>query len=368
MISPVWKEKEGRWRIQARKDGKVFSFSSSVPGPKGRKEVLRKYENWYYGEASGDKTVKKVAEEFLEDVKARRGESSAAYEQYERYIRLYILPKLAQKKICKVTLRDWQKVINEASGSHKALSEKTLINLRGIIMGLIHFGYEDYQCELPRGKLYIPQGHWKKEKEILEKDQIKRLLEPSDLWYYPVFVFGLMTGMRPGEILGLRLEDLGSDCVYIRRSVNSRGYITEGKNENARRMIPIGSYTNSILLKTIKRNQDMKLRTEWIFCSKDGSKGNQSTMRNQWMKLKKERQLSGTVYSLRHTFISMMKNVMPETMIKDIVGHSVSMQTFHTYGHIMQSDKENAAKIIDLTFFGSGDIFGDTESITDEQK
>lgn len=64
MISPVWKEKEGRWRIQARKDGKVFSFSSSVPGPKGRKEVLRKYENWYYGEASGDKTVKKVAEEF----------------------------------------------------------------------------------------------------------------------------------------------------------------------------------------------------------------------------------------------------------------------------------------------------------------
>lgn len=368
MITPVWKEKEGRWRIQARKDGKVFSFSSSVPGSKGRKEVLRKYENWYYGEASGEKTVKRVADEFLEDVKARRGENSAAYELYERYIRLYIVPKLAQKKICKVTLRDWQKVINEASGSHKQLSEKTLINLRGIIMGIIHFGYEDYQCELPRGNLYIPRGHWKKEKEILEKDQIKRLLEPSELWYHSLFCFLLMTGMRPGEALGLRIEDIGEDCVYIRRSVNSRGYITEGKNENARRMIPIGSYTSSILIKTIKRNEDMKLRTEWIFCSKDGSQGNQSTMRNQWIQLKKERQLSGTVYSLRHTFISMMKNVMPETMIKDIVGHSVNMSTMLTYGHIMKDDKQKAAEIIDLTFFGSGDIFGDTESTTDEQK
>ena len=367
MITPVWKEKEGRWRIQARKDGKVHSFSSSIPGPKGRKEVLRKYENWYYGEASGEKTVKRVSEEYLEDVKARRGENSAAYELYERYIRLYITPKLGTKKICKVTLRDWQRLINEASGQNKPLSEKTLINLRGIIMGIIHFGYEDYQCELPRGNLYIPCGHWKKEKEVLEKDQIKRLLEPSELWYYPVFVFGLMTGMRPGEILGLKITDLDDDCVYIRRSVNSRGFITEGKNENARRMIPIGSYTRSILLKTIKRNQDKNLRTEWIFCSRDGSMGNQSTMSNQWIQLKKERQLSGTVYSLRHTFISMMKNVMPETMIKDIVGHSVSMQTFHTYGHIMKSDKASAAKIIDLTF-GSGDIFGDTESTTGEQK
>lgn len=367
MAIPKWDEKGKRWRLQVQKDGKRYSFSSSTAGTKGRKEVLQKYESWYYGEGSGQKSVRKVSEEYLNDVKARCGADSEAYTQYERYIRLYILPRCGNRKICKMTLRDWQSVINEATGQNKALSEKTLKNLRGVIMALIKFGYEDYQCELPRGNLYIPCGHWKKEKEVLEKDQIKRLLEPSELWYYSVFVFGLMTGMRPGEILGLKITDLDDDCVYIRRSVNSRGFITEGKNENARRMIPIGSYTRSILLKTIKRNQDKNLRTEWIFCSRDGSKGNQSTMRNQWNQLKKERQLSGTVYSLRHTFISMMKNVMPETMIKDIVGHSVSMQTFHTYGHIMKSDKASAAKIIDLTF-GSGDIFGDTESTTGEQK
>ena len=360
MTSPKWDGK--RWRIRVMKEGRPFSFSSSVPGAKGRKEVQQKYDQWFYGEASGSKTVGRVAQEFLEDVKARRGENSEAYSQYERYIRLYIAPRIASVKICKVTLRDWQSVINEASGRNKALSEKTLKNLRGIIKGIIKFGYEDYQCELLRGNLYIPKGHSKKEKEILQKDDARRLLEESDLWYHPLFCFLLLTGMRPGEALGLQVDDVRGSIVTIKRSVNAAGQITEGKNENARRVVPIGNMTRAILDKTIQRNNEYKLHTKWIFCSPDGSMGNQSTMRNHWEKLKKERNLPGTVYSLRHTFISMMKNVLPEQSIKDIVGHSVSMTTFETYGHFVDGDQKRAAEIIDLTF---GQNLGQNESTTD---
>ena len=360
MISPKWDGK--RWRIREMREGRTFSFSSSVPGTRGRKEVIRKYEQWYYGEASGSKTVGRVAQEFLEDVKARRGETSEAYIQYERYVRLYIAPKIASMKICKVTLRDWQSVINEARGRNKALSEKTLKNLRGIIKGIIKFGYEDYQCELLRGNLYIPKGHSRKEKEILQKDDARRLLEESDLWYHPLFCFLLLTGMRPGEALGLQVDDVKQNIVNIKRSVNASGQITEGKNENARRVVPIGNMTREILDKTIERNERYNLGTKWIFCSPDGSMGNQSTMRNHWEKLKKERDLPGTVYSLRHTFISMMKNVLPEQSIKDIVGHSVSMTTFETYGHFVDGDQQRAADIIDLTF---GQNLGQNESTTD---
>ena len=249
-----------------------------------------------------------------------------------------------------MTLRDWQAVINEARGQNKPLSEKTLKNLRGMIMAIIKFVYEDYQCEMPRGRLYIPKGHSKNEKEILQKDDVRRLLEQSDLWYHPLFCFLLLTGMRPGEALGLKVSDFSQDKVTIRRAVNARGFVTEGKNENAKRMIPIGELTSGILRKTIQRNEEYNLRTEWIFCSPDGSQGNQSTMRNHWLALKKERDLPGTVYSLRHTFISMMKNVLPEQTIKDIVGHSVSMDTFGTYGHILDGADRRAAEVIDLTF------------------
>ena len=361
MKTPKWDGQ--RWRIQEQRDGKRFSFSSNVPGAKGRKEVIRKYESWYYGEGTGEKSVNQVASEYLEDVKARRGADSEAYIQYERYIRLYISPAFGKKKMCKMTLHDWQSIINNSKGRNKQLSEKTLKNLRGIIMGIIRFGYGDYQCELPRGVLYIPKGHFKLEKEILQRDDVRRLLQPSDLWFHPLFTFLLLSGCRPSEALGLQVGDIEGDRIYIRRGVNASGKITEGKNENARRMIPLSDLAKSILHKTIKRNEDKKLHTEWIFCSPDGSQGNQSTMRNHWAALKKERNLPGTVYSLRHTFISMMKNVMPEQMIKDIVGHSVSFDSFGTYGHILDTESREAASIIDLTL---GAHFGADESTTGE--
>ena len=85
----------------------------------------------------------------------------------------------------------------------------------------------------------------------------------------------------------------------------------------------------------------------------------EADVKQLWLQLKKERQLPGTVYSLRHTFISMMKNVMPEQMIKDICGHSISMDTFGTYGHIIDGESHQAASIIDLTF---GQNLGQNES------
>ena len=348
MNTPKWDGE--RWRIRFMKEGKTFSFSSKTPGSKGRKEVMAKFDQWYYSEGTGEKTVSRVASEFLEDVAARRGASSEAYTQYERYIRLYIVPRCGSRKICKMTLRDWQRIINEAQGAKKPLSEKTLKSLRGIIMGIIKFGYQDYQCELLRGDLYIPRGRYKGEKEILQNYDIKKLLEPSDLWYHPLFCFLLLTGMRPGEALGLQISDFSYNRVTIRRAINAKKQITEGKNENARRVIPIGELADGILRQTIRRNEEMNLDTEWIFCSPDGSQGNQSTMRNHWNQLKKERGLPGSVYSLRHTFISMMKSVLPEQSIKDVVGHSVSMDTFGTYGHIIEGEDKKIAQVIDLTF------------------
>ena len=348
MNTPKWDGE--RWRIRFMQEGRAFSFSSKTPGPKGRKEVMAKFDKWYYSEGTGEKTVSRVASEFLEDVAARRGASSEAYTQYERYIRLYIAPRCGSRKICKMTLRDWQRIINEAQGAKKPLSEKTLKSLRGIIMGIIKFGYQDYQCELLRGDLYIPRGRYKGEKEILQNYDIKKLLEPSDLWYHPLFCFLLLTGMRPGEALGLQVSDFSYNRVTIRRAINAKKQITEGKNENARRVIPIGELADGILRQTIRRNEEMNLDTEWIFCSPGGSQGNQSTMRNHWNQLKKERGLPGSVYSLRHTFISMMKSVLPEQSIKDVVGHSVSMDTFGTYGHIIEGEDKKIAQVIDLTF------------------
>lgn len=348
-MTPTW---DGhRWRIRVMVEGRTHSFSSSVPGAKGRKEVMRKYNDWLYNEASGEKTFGRVADEYLEDLEARNGKTSGSYIQSECYIRLYLRPALASRKMCKLTLRDYQSVINGACGaSGKPLSHKTLSNIRAILMGIIKFGYSDYQCELPRGELYIPKGHLRKEKEILQKKDIVRLFEHSELWYWRAFCFMTITGLRPSECLGIQIGDIEQDCIRIRRAVNSRNYITDGKNKNARRTVPIGATARAILNEVIERNEKLNLRTEWVFCSPDGSVGNQCTMRNQWARLKAERNLPGTLYSFRHTFVSMMKDQLSESAIKEYIGHSESMDTYGTYSHEIDGQHKKTAEIIDLTF------------------
>jgi integrase len=217
-------------------------------------------------------------------------------------------------------------------------------------MGIIKFGYADYQCELPRGELYIPKGHARNEKEILQRSDIARLFEPCDAWYWRAFCFMTITGLRPSECLGIQVGDIEQDCVRIRRAVNSRNYITDGKNRNARRTVPIGATARAILNEIIDRNERMNLHTEWVFCAVDGSHGNQCTMRNQWARLKQERNLPGTLYSFRHTFVSMMKDQLSEAAIKEYIGHSESMDTYGTYGHEVDGEHKKTAEIIDLTF------------------
>ena len=53
---------------------------------------------------------------------------------------------------------------------------------------------------------------------------------------------------------------------------------------------------------------------------------------------------------MRHTYISMMKNDLPEQMLKDLVGHSVDMDTFGVYGHVVDREQERAKVLMDATF------------------
>lgn len=354
MASPKWNKTRGLWILQGQKNGLKKSFYSSVPGQKGKREVLDKYDDWVEFGGVSSITVEKCVELYLKDIEARLGRSNT-YTTAEQYTRLYVLPALGKCKMNKLTLRDWQALINNArphSGHVASLSRKTLINMRGVLASLHKFAYINYYCDEWRGTLYIPQGHKKGEREILQPSDIARLFEPSPLWYYPAFLTMLLCGLRPGEVLGLWESDLKDHALYIRRAVNDHGEVTEGKNENARRVVPLPPMAESIIRETIARNHAANFGTPWIFCGYAGEQPNQNTMRKHWNKLKAERDLPGTAYSLRHTFVSIVSSQthLAEGTIKELIGHSESMDTFGTYKHAVKGELETAADIINLTF------------------
>lgn len=352
MASPIFDEKNQRWRLRITQDGITKNFTSGKKGLAGKREVLAKARAWQYGSTVPQiRTVAQCWTSFLSMNEARLGAQSASYKDHEKFGRLYILPAVGKMKMQAVKKQHLQDIINNATPHDSktvVLSKKYLKNMRSTITQFMKYCVEyDYHDGI-KGDLYIPQGHPTKGKKIIQPQQIKRLFEPSDLTYHRALCFIVCTGVRPGEALGFKWSDISNDCITINRSINNSGIETQGKNENAHRVIPLTPLVCRILDE--QRTATRALQSEWIFCNAIGERGNQQTLYKHYRKLKNERGLDGSPYSLRHTFISMVKNTMPEQMVKMIVGHSASMDTFGVYGHVVEGEIKQAAEIMDLTF------------------
>lgn len=352
MASVIWQDSEKRWSLRVQLHGVQKRFTSSKPGIAGKKEVLKKYRDFTSGGSAENLFVSEAWERFLSYIEDKNGKGEA-YINLEKYGRLYILPRVGKKLLNTINIIDLQDCISKArrhSGGDGPLSRRTLRNLKATIMQFVRWAESLGLMDPLRGQLYVPKSAPNNEKVILQPSDISRLFEGpagSD-WYINIFRFACVTGLRPGEILGIQRQDLDGNVLTINRAINCRNKITEGKNKNARRQIYLNSFAHSIIAENLSRNAT--LFTDWIFCSKVGGPLSQSTLRNNWIRIAKERNLPGNIYSLRHTFISMLKNDMPAEMLKSIVGHSASMDTFGVYGHQVDGEMQSAAKIIDINF------------------
>lgn len=70
----------------------------------------------------------------------------------------------------------------------------------------------------------------RKEMDFLTPEEIRLFLNAVDPRYYPLFLTAILTGIRQGELLGLKWSDINwaSNQIYIRRSLN-RGKFIEPK-------------------------------------------------------------------------------------------------------------------------------------------
>ena len=149
-----------------------------------------------------------------------------------------------------------------------------------------------------------------------------------------------MTGLRPGELIGLRWGDIWDDIVHIQRSINYLGEETKGKNENAVR--------NFVLTPSAKK----EIQAQWIQSqTKEGPifpvdgehRSDQQEYHRRWNRYCRSNNLPKTSpYMLRHTFVSLAKNL-PEGQVKALVGHSKNMDTLGVYAHEMKDDLQKTA-------------------------
>lgn len=353
-----WIESRKRWQINVQDDGERRTFVDPTPGKKGKVLCEKKADKWLDDKLIDENVrVEAMLGKWYERIK--RTTSFGYYNQYEKYIRIWIKPVIGTKRIGRLTQQDLQDVIDKAYDSGK-LSKKTLSNIRGCLMTFIKYCRDSKATKFHPESLSIPNGARISKKKVATVQDVVTLFtkttairygkEVEDI-YVHAYRFMVLTGMRPGERTALKPECINGTKVTISESINDEGELTGGKNENARRTYTLDYHA----VKVLEDQADMLQRLGWIssYVFPDYDRGfiPQDKFRKAWKRYCASNDITGapTPYELRHTWVSINKK-MPDGLKKLVAGHAKDMDTEGTYGHEMEGDMEEAAIYIGEAF------------------
>lgn len=361
-----WLPNQRRWQIKVQKDGVRRTFTSAKPGRTGQREANRKADAWLdEGITSTTKRCADVWAEYMISVKATGGSSYIG--QVEKFGRNYILPVIGARRIGDLTTGMLQDVLNRAykegclnpdsaRKSRDNLSRKTLQGIRGVEVAFVKWARQHkYTALRPEDEdLTVPKGARLKGRKILQPDSLRVLLstdtrvvrgkvEPDENIH--AYRFAVMTGLRPGELLGLRVGDIEGSMLHLSRAINTLNEETSGKNENAIRTVVLHPLAVAEIRAQLQQRTQEEERpltdADPLFLLR-----NEQSLYNYWRLYQRSNGIDPPVslYELRHTFVSMIEDAVSPAQLRRMVGHSRSMDTYGWYSHAV-TGRDNATAL-----------------------
>lgn len=208
----------------------------------------------------------------------------------------------------------------------------------------------------PAANVLLPERRASKPRKSFTIEQAQRLLTdaiPADsrpaMW-----LTGLMCGLRPGELAGLRwcFVDVDSDQPSIEIAeraleVEDR-YVGQAAPKTARGRRRIGLHP--LLVAALHRHrEDMRLLglygdEAFVFCTRTGTPMTMSNMRRAFRTLCQRAGLGSdwTTYELRHSFVSLVADQLDDLVkVADLVGHG-DTRTTQGYRHSVRPSLPHA--------------------------
>ena len=292
----------------------------------------------------------------------------SSHQTYRGYIDNHIKPSIGKIPLEKLTSLELQKLYKklleggrveriESRKQSKGLSAKTVRNIHQIISSAMKLAQEQKLiasnpaegCALPR------MGH--QEMKTLPVEQLHSFLrEAKDSGVFELYYLELATGLRRGELLGLKWEDIDlerGDLRVRRQIARINGEVVEAplKTKNAYRTLPLAEDTVSILLEQKKKVAG----NPWVFPSSTGGPISPDSVLHMLHRVLKRAGLPRIrFHDLRHTFATLaLQNGVDVKTVSGMLGHFSAGFTLDTYAHVTTASQRQAAKTMGSVLSGS---------------
>ena len=190
-----------------------------------------------------------------------------------------------------------------------------------------------------------------KEMRPLSPDEARRLLETAEGdRLEALYLLAIHTGMRQGELLGLKWEnvDLAANAIRVHHTLlrtKGRVVLGEPKTKKSRRTVHLTGTASRALeehlerqLKVMERLGDLYRDQGLVFTTEVGTPINPSNLRKRSFAplLQKASLPRLRFHDLRHTCATLLlsKNIHPK-YVQELLGHATVSITLDTYSHVL---------------------------------
>jgi integrase len=299
-------------------------------------------------------TVQEAAEELVAGMKSGRVRTRSgdlykpsAIRSYEAALRYYIVPRVGRTRLADVQHRDVQRIADDllAEGRDPSTIRNALMPLRVIFRRAVEDG--DLAVN-PGTHLRLPAVRGRRER-IASPDEAQRLLAALPEHDRPIWATALYAGLRRGELMALRWEDvdLAAAVIRVERAYDDKGRVEiEPKSRAGRRTVPIVGALRDVLTEHKARQ---RRGHGIVFGSSEGTPFQPSSV---WRRARAAWKRTGLepigLHEARHTFASVLiASGVNAKAITAYMGHASVETTFDLYGKRMPGSEAEAAALVD---------------------
>lgn len=290
-------------------------------------------------------------------------------ENYKGIINFDIRPMIGHIPLSNLQSRDIRRVLNAMKA--RGVCSNTRRRFYSVISTAFERAVAWKLLETnPVLEVKIPR-HEPKKIRAMTQEEVSRFVEVTDKGRHgEYFRTALITGMRPGELAGLRWHDVdcGNLTISVQRSLAWKERFSDGwilvptKTVRGRRQITISEELADLLGNLRKRQESVKR------ANVNGYKDGGFVFANRWGRPFHHRFITRVfktallraglprtirLYDLRHTSATLLlKAGEPVKAVSERLGHSTVELTLQTYAHVLPGMERDAANRMELLLEG----------------
>ncbi|MEI5993910.1 tyrosine-type recombinase/integrase [Candidatus Enterococcus mansonii] len=350
----IYKRKDGRWEgryIKGRQEngkihyGYIYGYKYSEVK---HQLILVKYEK----QANDNKNLLPYEGQLIDwtqywlETFVRPKVKGSTYASYKNKMDVHVLPKIGTIKLQKLQRTDIDFLLKQMNQTLKASSIRSIISVfkncmsKAVSLNLLR--------ENPCVGLELPKTKRKTVQALSINDQAKLVKEISTSQKFFSIMLALQTGLRIGEICGLKWEDIDfeTDTLWVNRTIlriqteDESGKKTEiievtPKSNYSQRKIPITKSLKKKLLELKKGSI-----SDYVISNKNKAL-EPRTIAYRFQMIRKKIGLENfSFHSLRHTFATRCLEAGGNiATISSLLGHSSTKMTLDCYTNSFFSEE-----------------------------